>query len=220
VKVYFIPGLGADSSVFKYIHLPPHCQPVYLDWVVPHKNESLSDYALRMAEKIDRSEAFSLVGLSMGGMIGVEIARHFKPLRTILISSIPSSLHLPAYYRYLGALWLHKFIPVSLFQKGAILKRLFTAEKAEDKRMLKAMIRKTDVNFIRWAMEAILAWKNEDGIQELVHIHGTHDEILPKRFTRPTHVINRGGHLMIMNRAEEINRILAEVLGSEAGDQK
>ena len=79
--------------------------------------------------------------------------------------------------------------------------------------MLKAMIRRTDVGFIRWALEAILNWKNEEASQNLVHIHGTHDEILPKRFTKPTHMIHKGGHLMILNRAAEINRILAEVLG-------
>lgn len=212
VKVYFISGLGADSSVFKHIRLPPHCEAIPLDWITPFKKESLPDYALRLAERIDTSGSFSLIGLSMGGMIAVEIARHFKPSHIILISSIPSSLHLPDYYRYLGVLGLHKFIPISLFQKGALLKRLFTAESAEDKRMLKAMIRKTDVSFIRWGLEAILKWKSENIPQNIIHIHGTHDEILPRRFTKPTHVISKGGHLMIMNRAAEINRIVAAVL--------
>lgn len=212
MKVYFISGLGADRSIFKHIQLPSHCQPVYLDWIPPFKNESLADYALRMAERIDPSEDFSLVGLSMGGMISVEIARHLKPLHTILISSISASRQLPKYYRYLGALKLHKHIPVSLLQNGAILKRLFTFEAAEDKKMLKGMIRRTDVGFIRWGLEAILKWKSGAPHGEIIHIHGTHDEILPRRFTRPTHLISKGGHLMVMNRAGEINRILAKVL--------
>ncbi len=212
MKVYFISGLGADRSIFKHIQLPSHCQPVYLDWIPPFKNESLAGYAQRLAEKINPSENFSLVGLSMGGMISVEITRHFKPLHTILISSISSSRHLPKYYRYLGALQLHKYIPISLMQNGAILKRLFTFETAEDKRMLKVMIRRIDVDFIRWGMEAILKWKSAEPPGRIIHIHGTHDEILPRRFTRPTHLISKGGHLMVMNRAGEINRILAEVL--------
>lgn len=212
VKVYLISGLGADSSVFKHIRLPSHCEAIPLDWITPLKDESLAHYAVRLAEKIDTTDRFSLIGLSMGGMITVEIARHLNPARIVLISSIPSSLHLPNYYRYLGVLGLHKFIPVSLFQQGALLKRLFTAESAEDKRMLKAMIRKTDVGFIRWALAAILRWKRETAPPNIIHIHGTHDEILPRRFTTPTHVISKGGHLMVMNRAGEINRILAEVL--------
>jgi pimeloyl-ACP methyl ester carboxylesterase len=215
VKVYFISGLGADRSIFKHIQLPSHCKPVFLDWISPVKNESLADYALRLSKKIDPAEKFSLIGLSMGGMIAVEIARHFNPLHVVLISSVPSSQHLPKYYHYLGILKLHKFLPISLFQKGALLKRLFTTETAEDKRMLKVMIRKTDVHFIRWGLEAILTWKNEKVPQNIIHIHGTHDEILPKRFTKPTHTINKGGHLMVMNRAGEINRILVEVLRKE-----
>jgi len=211
VKVYFISGLAADRSVFKHIQLPSHCEPVYLDWIPPQKNESLSAYAVRLAETIDDNEAFGLIGLSMGGMLTVEISNRLNPVYTILISSIPSSQHLPTYYRYLGALKLHRYIPISLVQKAAILKRLFTAESAEDKRMLKAMIRKTDVQFIRWAMDAILNWKSTRVPDNIYHIHGTHDEILPKRFTSPTHVISKGGHLMIMNRAIEINKILAEI---------
>ena len=213
MKVYFISGLGADRSIFKHIQLPSHCEPVYLDWIPPVKNESLPGYALRLAEKIDPTEKFSLIGLSMGGMIAAEISRHFKPLHVVLISSVPSSQHLPKYYRFLGVLKLHKFLPISLFQRGAILKRLFTTETAEDKRMLKTMIRKINVHFIRWGLDAILNWKNEEVPQKIIHIHGSHDEILPKRFTKPTHVISKGGHLMIMNRAGEINRILADVLG-------
>jgi pimeloyl-ACP methyl ester carboxylesterase len=212
VKVYFISGLGADRSVFKNIQLPSYCQPVYLDWIPPLSNESLSSYALRLAEKIDVTREFSLIGLSMGGMLTIEISNLFNPVHTILISSIPSAKHLPVYYRFLGALQLHKVIPISLFQKAAILKRLFTAEAQEDKTMLKAMIRKTDTGFIRWAMGAILRWKNTGVPGKIVHIHGTHDEVLPRRFTKPTHVISKGGHLMVLNRAAEINRILAEVL--------
>jgi hypothetical protein len=32
------------------------------------------------------------------------------------------------------------------------------------------------------------------------------------RFTKPTHIISKAGHLMVMNRAEEINKILNEEL--------
>ena len=165
-----------------------------------------------MAEGINTDEAFCIIGLSMGGMLAIEIANQLHPAQTILISSIPSSLHLPLYYRYLGRLHLHKIIPIGLVQKAAILKRLFTTESEEDKRMLKAMIRRSNAPFIRWAMGAILNWQCVVVPEKLFHIHGTHDEILPKRFTKPTHVIAKGGHLMVMNRASDVNKILAEIL--------
>jgi pimeloyl-ACP methyl ester carboxylesterase len=212
LKVYFISGLGADRSIFKHIHLPAGFQPVYLDWIPPQKDESLSHYAQRLIDKINTREAFSLVGLSMGGMLAVEIARTIPVDKVILISSIPTSKHLPPYYRWMGALQLHQWLPIKLFQKAAIIKRLFTAETPEDKRMLKAMIRNVDVHFLRWGMGAILSWDCSECPPRLFHIHGTHDEILPKRFTQPTHLVRKAGHLMVLNRSAEINNLLATIL--------
>lgn len=212
MKVYFISGLGADRRVFKNIQLPPQYQSVYLDWIPPLKNETLAHYALRLAKDINASESFSLIGLSLGGMIAVEIASHLKPAHTILISSIPSSNHLPKYYRLLGKLQLHKFLPVSVVKQTSLIKRLFSAETREDKKMLESMIRNMDVPFMRWALGAVLNWQFANSDKSIFHIHGTYDEILPVRLTKPTHFIRKGGHLMILNRAAEINRILAEIL--------
>jgi pimeloyl-ACP methyl ester carboxylesterase len=215
VNVYFIPGLAADHTVFKYITLPQGFAACYLYWIPPLAKESLPDYACRLAEQMDTKNPFILVGLSFGGMLAVEIAKLFKPVCTILISSIPSNQHLPYYFHAAGRLRLHKIIPISFIQHASILKRLFTTETREDKVLLKAMIRKSDVRFIRWAMHAVLSWTNNYVPENLIQIHGTRDGILPHRFTKPTYLIS-GGHLMIFNQSKEINRILAIVLTSKA----
>ena len=212
MKVYFISGLAADRRVFKNLRLPEGFDPVYLDWIPPQKNESLHDYALRLAEKIDTSEKFVLVGLSMGGMVAVEIANRLHPVLTIIIASIPVSRQLPYYFRIGASLYLHKMIPIGLVKNAAIAKRLFTTETKEDKELLKAIIRESDPEFIRWSLTAVLHWQNEVVPEKLIHIHGSRDEILRMKFTKPTHIILKAGHLMVMNRAEEINRILGEVL--------
>src|SRR5450432_3539489 len=102
MKVYFISGLAADSRVFKYIQLPAHCEAVFLEWITPIKNESLQNYSMRLAERIDMNEPFSIIGLSMGGMMASEIACRLSPAATILISSVPSSKHLPFYFKIAG----------------------------------------------------------------------------------------------------------------------
>lgn len=212
MKVYFISGMAADRRVFKHILLPEGFEAVYLDWITPLGNELLSDYALRLASGIDIDEPFALVGLSMGGMIASEIARQYDPVATILISSVPVSSQLPTHFKWARALQLHKFVPIRVVQSASILKRLFTAETPEDKDMLREMIIDSDMDFIRWAMNAVLKWKNEKQPSSYIHIHGTRDEVLPIRFTNPTHIIPRAGHLMVMNRAEEINDILRTAL--------
>jgi pimeloyl-ACP methyl ester carboxylesterase len=212
MKVYFISGLAADSRVFKYIQLPAHCEAVFLEWIKPIKNESLKEYSLRLAEKIDIDEPFSIIGLSMGGMMASEIANRLNPYVTILISSVPSSRHLPFYFKAAGALNLQKAVPISLVKSAAVIKRFFTSETDEDKKMIRQIIKESDNFFIRWAMDAILKWENETLPSSYVHIHGSKDAVLPMRFTKPTHVLSKAGHLMVMTKAKEINKFLEEAL--------
>jgi len=212
MKVYFISGLAADSRVFKYIQLPANCEAVHLHWIDPLKNESLQNYSLRLAEKIDVTEPFSIIGLSMGGMIASEISHKLNPAITILISSIPSSKHLPFYFKIGGKLKLHKAIPIWLVKSAALAKRFFTSESGDDKMTIKQIIKDSDANFIHWAMDAIVKWKNEIPPASYIHIHGTKDEMLPIRFVKPTHIIPKAGHLMVMTNAKQLNEILSEVL--------
>jgi pimeloyl-ACP methyl ester carboxylesterase len=212
VKVYFISGLAADRRVFKNIRLPEAFEPIYLDWIPPLKDESLQAYALRLGEKINRREEFILVGLSMGGMIAVEIANHYRVKKTIIISSVPASTQLPFYFRIAARMYLQHLVSIRLVKIAAIAKRLFTTETKEDKELLKSIIRESDAAFIRWALNAILKWKNDSIPTGLIHIHGTSDEILLIRYTKPTHIIKRAGHLLVMNRADEVNQILNTIL--------
>ncbi len=215
MKVYFISGLAADRRVFKHIRLPEGYEIVHLDWLPPHAKETLYDYAMRMSEGIDTSRPFGLLGLSFGGMLVVEIAQKYAPEKMILISSVPAYRQLPGYFHFAGRLGLQKLIPVALVKKASLMKRLFTAETSEDKEMLRSLIRDSDNHFIYWAMDAILRWRGEGTSLSYIHIHGTRDEVLPIRFTKPTHRISKAGHLMIMNRAEEVNQIIADYLKGE-----
>jgi pimeloyl-ACP methyl ester carboxylesterase len=212
MKLYFISGLGADSRVFKYIRLPEGFEAVFLEWIPPRKNESLHDYAMRLAAKIDLSEPFGLVGLSMGGMMATEIALAHPPKNLILLSSVPVSTHLPWYFRWSGRLGLHWLIPVKWVKSTAAFKRVFTVETKEDRKMLRAIIRDSDPHFIRWATNAILHWENDKLPASYLHLHGNIDAILPMRFTQPTHIIKGAGHLMVLTKAREINGILREIL--------
>jgi len=217
MKVYFISGLAADKRVFKYIQLPAGCEPVFLDWIAPQKEDTLPSYALRLAERINRDEPFALVGLSFGGMLATEIAKQYKPAVTILISSVPVSKELPGYFRMAGKIGLHKIVPVSLLKSSAATKRFFTREKNADKRLLLELINESDSGLIRWSVDAILNWKNDIVPQPLWHIHGKSDGILPVRFTQPTHTIPKQGHVMVVTCPGAVNDFLAKALTAVAG---
>ncbi len=212
MKVYFIPGLAADKRVFRHIHLPDKYEPHFLDWIPPRQQDSLADYAVRMAEQIEKGEPFILLGLSFGGMLAVEIAKRFPPDKLILVASISDPSQLPHYYRKAFHLGLHRFLTPSIIKNGVYLKRYFTSETSEDKAIIRQMARDMDHEFITWALKAIVNWETEEQAVPAHHIHGTRDIILPHRYTRPTVSIKSAGHLMIFDRAPVINDILAQML--------
>ena len=204
--------MAADERVFKYVDLGTGYEVVYLTWIAPLKDESLPHYAERMAQRVDTSEPFVLIGLSFGGMLVTEIAKRYKPVKTILISSIPLSAHLPGYFKVAKVMRLHKVVPIGLIKTSARLKRYITRENSEDKKFLWEMIRESDPALIRWSMDAILNWKNEEIPQPVYQIHGTRDEVLPARYTKPTHIIPKAGHLFVLTRPDELNKILQDLL--------
>ncbi len=213
MNVYFISGIGADGRIFRNIRLPDGFTAIYLDWIPPAGDEEpLEDYAHRLSASMDPSKPFILVGLSLGGMLATEIAKRYTPAGLILISSIPSARHLPGYYKMAGNLKLHRLVPISLLKSASMLKRLFTAETAEEKKYLRLAIRGTDARFIRWSLNAIINWKSEHSPENYIHIHGSRDALLPVKYTQPTDVIRGGGHLMVLPKAREINAILDKYL--------
>lgn len=212
MNIYFIPGLGADKKIFKHIRVPEGFTAHYLDWLPPRKDETLKSYSDLLAEKIDTSQPFVIVGLSFGGMLAAEIIDKYPLGKMILISSVPEYGKLPFYYRFAGKIGLDRLLPVSLLKWAALMKRLFTAETREQKAYLKKMIRDVDSSFIKWGLHAIVKWRGGAKNKNYVHIHGSGDALLPARYCRATHIIKGGGHLMILTRYDEINRILHEYL--------
>lgn len=214
MNIYFIPGIGADKKIFKHVRVPAGCKPVYLEWITPLVDESLRDYAYRLAENIDITKPFIVVGLSFGGMLGAEIIERYRNGKLVLISSVLSAEKLPSYYKVAGRLRMHRLIPVSLLKSASLMKRLFTAETPEQKAYLKKTIREIDNSFIKWALNAVVTWNGKISDVPYVHIHGSNDFILPVRFCNPTHVIKGAGHLMILTKTNEINKILEEYIRS------
>jgi len=215
MKAYFIPGLAADKRVFRHIRLPDGYEVEYLEWLPHCATESLREYAMRMATQIDRKDPFVLCGLSLGGMLAVEIAKAYPVDKLVLIASISHHSHLPYYYRKAVDIGLHRLLTPSIIKYGVYLKRYFTAESREDKEIIRQMVRDADHAFIRWAMEAVVNWQTEEIPLELHHIHGSHDIVLPHRYTKPSVTIRKAGHLMIFDRAEEINRELRKILDGQ-----
>ncbi len=211
MKVYFISGIGADHRLFKKIILPAGFGIEYLAWIKPYKGETIESYAIRLAARIDRSQPFVLAGLSLGGIVACEIAKRIQPVCTILISSVPVAADLPPWYRLSRQFGLTRLIPATFFKITASAKHLVTMRSLQDLRTVLQVIWSGDNQFIRWGMQAVPRWGNEQRPFPLYHIHGTKDEVFPIRYTSPTHTI-AGGHMLVLNNAAIVNDTLADIL--------
>jgi pimeloyl-ACP methyl ester carboxylesterase len=212
-KIYFISGLGADRRAFKRLVFPLDCELIHLDWIPAIKNETLESYADRLALSIDTSTPFYLIGLSFGGMLATEIAKKLKPLHTFLISSTPIFKELPWYYRMAGSLHLQNIVPVTLLKRSnSIGLKFLGAKTREETALLKQLVIDSDPVFIKWALTCILNWRNNERPQNLTHIHGDTDNILPIRYNNPDIIIEGGGHFMVYANADAISKLIASKL--------
>jgi pimeloyl-ACP methyl ester carboxylesterase len=214
VRAYFISGLGADRRAFYKIKLPRGYQPIYLDWITPLANETLPDYARRFSQAIKQDEEFILIGLSFGGMLASELAKIVSPKKLIIISSLSCYTELPWYFKLAGKIGLHRIISPSLYKQATIMNRFMGAGNNEMKSIVYSYVNNIDPAFIRWSLNVILHWSHTERHSDMIHIHGSKDHLLPCRYVKADYMVKGGGHLMVMNRAEEVNRILREVLVS------
>ena len=78
------------------------------------------------------------------------------------------------------------------------------------KNLLKDIIKNTDKHFLKWALHQIMNWKNENYSENIVHIQGDCDLILPHIFVKYDYLIKGGTHFMTLNQSKEIETIITE----------
>lgn len=210
-KLYIFSGLGADERVFKRLDFPG-CSVTFIKWITPLKEESIEAYTARLLQQVNTPKPL-LLGLSFGGMIAVEAVKQIATEKVIVIASAKTKKEIPFYYRFAGAARLHKMVPASWFKRSnSITNWFFGAHAVAEKKLLKQILQDTDPVFLTWAIDKIVRWSNQTPIQNLFHLHGTSDRILPLRFVNCDATVKHGGHFMTLNKVEEINRILQQQL--------
>lgn len=209
LNVYCIPGMGVNERLFRNLKLD-NCNILHIKWLTPLKNESLPDYAMRLAEQIDKSSPFALVGVSFGGMCCVEISKQLNPIKTFIISSSKINAELPAKISFWKSIPIYKFFRDGFYKNAVMLaKKQFGVITQEQKISFKRMLDTAPKNYYNGAVDCIVKWKNETKPENLIHIHGTSDKVLPyKKIINVDYTIQGGTHFMIINKGEEISEII------------
>jgi pimeloyl-ACP methyl ester carboxylesterase len=164
-----------------------------------------------MAESIDQAEPFAIVGVSFGGMVASEMNKVLKPEKTILISSASCRMELPAYFRGAGKLNIIPRVPSGMLQLPDSLLKLWSPIKDVDQRALFLdIVKKTDREFLKWAVQSILTWDNDEVPPRLSRIHGRKDRILPMKVKADS--ILEGGHMIVLEQAKRMAELIQKEL--------
>ncbi len=209
-KVYFISGLGADSRAFNFLDLS-FCNPIFIEWPSHSTSDTLESYSEKIFQSINDEQAI-IVGLSFGGMLATEIAKKHPHTKVILVSSCKTYKEIPGYLRFWRFLPLYKLHSNRIKKLSAMVPSAILGVKGtEQKKIQRQILNDSDPAFTRWAIGAILNWKNITVPKNLTHIHGTADNLLPYKYVHPHHTIHGGAHIMIMDKAREVSDLLRKI---------
>ncbi len=215
-KIFLISGLAADRRLFNKLDLPGY-KLLHMDWLEPDEQDTLTTYAQKLIDHYGITPGSAVLGVSMGGMLTVEISSLIKLDKAIIVSSVKDASEFPGYFKLFRRVPVYKIIPHGFYTSmGFLIKPLFGELKGKSGFLFVDMIRNSSPKFMRWAMHAILRWQPKPVDAKLYHIIGEKDIIFPhKKIPKATHVIEGGSHDMVYARGREISKLLLDILKDE-----
>jgi len=216
IHVYLMPGMAANSSIFDGINLPSETFETHkLEWFVPDKGMSLSDYAKKMCSNIKHGKPV-LIGVSFGGILVQEMAKHMKIQKVIVVSSVKSNSELPKRMLFAKYTKVHKLLPAGLVNNIELLAKYAFGETVTKRlELYEKYLSVTDKRYIDWSIDKIVNWKQHGTPKNLVHIHGEKDAVFPMANIKNCIPVKNGTHAMIIHRAKWFNERLPAIILEE-----
>ena len=217
IPVYLMPGLAASTTIFERIALPDEMfEIILLEWEIPLNDESLTDYAKRIAEKIKYKNPV-LIGVSFGGILVQEMAKYVEARKIIIISSVKSNLEFPRRMKIAKTTKAYKLIPMNLIANIESLAKFSFGEKVNQRlKLYEKFLSVRDIRYLNWAVEQVILWDRTVADEKVIHIHGDMDDVFPIKYIKNCVVVKGGTHIMILNKYKWLNENLASIiLGTE-----
>ena len=212
VNLYCMPGMAASPKIFEFISLPKPIKIHLLSWIPPLKDEPLTDYAIRMCERVTQTNPI-LLGVSFGGVLVQEMSKYLPGCQVVIVSSIKSKDELPLSMKMAKKTNAHKLLPMqwinnldnlSLFVFGeGIQKRLALNQKYLSER---------NPDYLSWAIDSLVNWDKTEISNNIIHIHGEKDTVFPIKNLSHPFIKIKGGHAAIITQAHWFNKELSKIL--------
>ena len=213
IHVYFMPGMAANPTIFEYIKLPEdRFKMHWLEWIIPNPNESIANYAERLAQKVEHDNSV-LIGVSFGGIMVQEMSKFLKLKKIFIVSSVKCSHELPKRMKIAKKTKAYKLIPTQLLSNiEALAKYAFGETVTKRVELYKKYLSVNDKGYLDWAIKQMVCWKQETPLPNVIHIHGEKDGVFPIYNIKDCIKIKGGTHIMIINKYKWFNENLPKLI--------
>jgi surfactin synthase thioesterase subunit len=215
-KLFLFPGLGADERLFTY-QMDNFDSIVVPEWIPPLMGENLSEYCERWAQRLEIGAQDFIGGMSFGGQVALELAKHIQCQGCLLISANRSSSEISTQFRMQNKVLQsmpEAFVRSSL--KNIAIPFLVKSEKLHpaEKEILTEMLEEMDFEFFKWSSNAAAEWQyefNPDDFKTPIHqLHGEKDNIITIKDRSHVDVLKEASHLINFTHAKEVNQWIRE----------
>lgn len=216
IHVYFMPGLAASSLIFERIELPEDQFEIHLlDWEMPLIAETLTAYAERMS-KLVKHPSPVLIGVSFGGVLVQEMAHFLKPKKVIIISSVKTNLEVPLRMKFAKSTKAYKLLPTSWLHNVEILAKYSFGNAVKQRlKLYEKYLSMREKVYLDWAIEQMVLWNRTEPDKQVIHIHGTMDEVFPPKNIKDYIAVSGGTHIMILSKYRWMNENLPKIILGE-----
>ncbi len=171
---HLITGFGLDRRALECLDLPKerfHC----VDLIPVEKRETLPHYALRLAGTIRFQRGDAVGGLSLGGMLALEIARQCEASSILLMASCTHPRFIRPFFHTAGrmARWTPEFALHNLFSSIPVFMRWIGMHTTQGSGFVRDIMRVFPARLLQQLPRMILDW---EGCEPTVHCHALHSE--------------------------------------------
>lgn len=212
--IYCMPGLAAGPEIFENLEFDKDLYELHLlKWKTPLAlEESITNYAMRMTEDI-KHEDIVLLGVSFGGIMVQEMSKFVKTKKIILVSSVKTHHELPKRFKIASMSKIYKLFPTQVVSNFEDFAKFFLGKSLKKRaKIYKKYLSERNETYLKWSIHNVLHWKQEEPLENTIHIHGTKDHVFPIKHIENCIEIEDGTHVMIITKAKKIAKIIHTTL--------
>jgi hypothetical protein len=214
MRVFLITGFALDKRAFDFMGLPADTYHT-LDLIPVRKGESLRDYARRMAGEIGLKAGDVIGGVSLGGMLALEMAQVVDVLGVVIIAS---ATH-PRFIRKRFKMWA----PIAAWVPDAVIGRIFTLIPRilalqnmltpEGQALLADIMGKFPPSLLKAFPMMIMRWPGREPPARFRHIHSDGDWLIRPNGAPETLTILPGrNHLITVSHAKAVRDLVMQAV--------